>query len=144
MSIKRVLRKCLILALKTIGTGIDQNKNHHLLDPLDRKCSFYMRIYSFWWLERIFHWKGKFFETLCTFDHLCDHTFDTKAWKYSFSLTITDGFCIVWHVTWHDPCFSSIGIHLCLGQHKFTLLRYFNLWFCWNLAHFPDFFRNKG
>ena len=47
--------KMLPLALALIKTN-----NRHLFYPLVRKCSFYMRIYRFWRLERIFHWNGQF------------------------------------------------------------------------------------
>ena len=40
--------KMLLLALVLIKT-----KNRHLIDPLVRKCSFYMRILSFQWLEKL-------------------------------------------------------------------------------------------
>ena len=46
----------------TIGSCIDQNKKCYLFDSLVRRCPFYMRILSFWWLEGIFHWKRAIFD----------------------------------------------------------------------------------
>ena len=52
---KRILRKmCNFLSLKMLqlALALIKTKNRHLLDPLVRKCEFYMGIYSWQLVKR--------------------------------------------------------------------------------------------
>ena len=66
--LNRVFQKqCIIiltLQILPLALALIKTKNRHLFDPLVRKCSFYIRIQRFQWLEtklQPFFWKSEHF-----------------------------------------------------------------------------------
>ena len=72
---KRFLRTGLIFNPKivTVGSGVDQNKKLTSFWLMDQKMLIYIRILSFWYLEKIFHWKRAIFDQ-----------YGSKIWQFLF------------------------------------------------------------